>query len=1099
MLFLQKLLLMKKLLTLILSLVSPAILKAQTIRPFLSDASARHQVHDQRISRYHLFTFSPSVFTNGESFIPFIERTTAIRKHHALIELPMADGAIKEFRIAEIAVLSKESAALYPEIKTYHLLSSDESIVGRLTKSSLGIHAMLLTPQGKQYIVPAMPGDAVAHLAYFREDYNTGTDEIRCGVEELEQTVKELKLKTTTQLGDCMLRTYNLAIAATGEFTTSLGGQSNAVASITATIANVNLIYERDLGIHFNLIVNNSIVFTNAATDPYPTVSFPTQALLDANTNTLNTQLGSSAYDVGMVFSDGWNGGLAYNPGVCNATIKGGSAAGVTGAPYGPVMENVVAHEIGHLFAADHTMSAGTGPGCTSNLNLPTAYEIGGGSTIMGYAGAVCAGMFYQNNTDDYFHYNSVSIIRLYAQALTTCGITTGTSNSAPTLTVPATSYTIPVSTPFELTANATDANAATSLTYTFEQYDAATAAMTAPPSSTAVSGPLFRSYPPSASNTRTFPSLTNILNNTTNAWEVLPSITRTMNFRLLVRDNHSGDGCVAQESIVVNTNSTAGPFAITSQNSAVSYTANGTNTMTVTWNVASTTSAPVSTPNVDIYFSVDNGQTFPHLLASGVSNNGSASVVVPNVNTTQGRIKVKGANNIFFDINNAPITITSSCTANGSTIAPATPVTAQQGNASLNLGLSPNFGSPMTVSGTLTATDPVGSLAAVNISGSACINFSGNPFQYDLYTFQVNVSGSYTFTTSGATPFGTVINLYTNSFSPTAPCNNFVTSNAVYNGTSAAIGTSITATLDPGITYVLAVGTFSGALPTLPAAYTVNVTTPTGGDIFNGTPNPGATFSYKYAIVNIATGNIVAITNTPDLTSYAASPYVVYGLSVSNSVSQTTLNTYVGGSFTAFQTALLNSTLCGNLSGNSVSVTITSPLRLEDLKLNARADGAAVLLNWTANGEESVYKYVVEKKLSENEFVSLEYLRDIGKGQYNFRDQNPVEGHNIYRIKALEKDGGVLYSNLASAYFSQGTIGQMFVMPNPVSDMAIIRLPASDNYEVVLMDIRGRVLYRSQVSAGEFSLDMSSFAPGSYILSCSSTSGRTFGKIIKE
>src|SRR5690606_7833209 len=150
------------------------------------------------------------------------------------------------------------------------------------------------------------------------------------------------------------------------------GSQANAVASITATIANVNLIYERDLGIHLTLVTNNTVIFTNAATDPYPTVSFPDQTVLDDNTNTLDLNIGSSNYDLGMVFNEGWNGGLAYTPGVCNSLTKGGGAAGLSGGPAGPVMENMVAHEAGHMFSANHTMSAGTGPSCLDNLNLPT-------------------------------------------------------------------------------------------------------------------------------------------------------------------------------------------------------------------------------------------------------------------------------------------------------------------------------------------------------------------------------------------------------------------------------------------------------------------------------------------------------------------------------------------------------------------------------------------------------------------------------------------------------------------------------------------------------------------------------------------------------
>ena len=46
-------------------------------------------------------------------------------------------------------------------------------------------------------------------------------------------------------------------------------------------------------------------------------------------------------------------------------------------------------------------------------------------------------------------------------------------------------------------------------------------------------------------------------------------------------------------------------------------------------------------------------------MLVAGTPNDGSASVLVPNVTTSQARIKVKASNNVFFDISNANFSIT--------------------------------------------------------------------------------------------------------------------------------------------------------------------------------------------------------------------------------------------------------------------------------------------------------------------------------------------------------------------------------------------------------------------------------------------------------
>ena len=70
------------------------------------------------------------------------------------------------------------------------------------------------------------------------------------------------------------------------------------------------------------------------------------------------------------------------------------------------------------------------------------------------------------------------------------------------------------------------------------------------------------------------------------------------------------------------------------------------------------TTAAPVSCANVDILLSTDGGLTYPITLASGVTNDGSHDISVPNNITTTARIKVIGSGNIFFDISNTNFSI---------------------------------------------------------------------------------------------------------------------------------------------------------------------------------------------------------------------------------------------------------------------------------------------------------------------------------------------------------------------------------------------------------------------------------------------------------
>ncbi len=153
------------------------------------------------------------------------------------------------------------------------------------------------------------------------------------------------------------------------------------------------------------------------------------------------------------------------------------------------------------------------------------------------------------------------------------------------------------------------------------------------------------------------------------------------------------------------------------------------------------------------------------------------------------------------------------------------------------------------------------------------------------------------------------------------------INSGSVYNGASISIGSSVSASLTPNTNYTLLVSSFNATTPTLPFAYSVAVSVPSGGAIYNtGTLNPGASYNYTYVIEKA--GNIAAINNSSDLSAIATiGSYKVYGLSYHSNISNATLNAYIGGTFAAMQTAIGNNTLCASLSSNFTPVDITCPV----------------------------------------------------------------------------------------------------------------------------------------------------------------------------
>lgn len=106
--------------------------------------------------------------------------------------------------------------------------------------------------------------------------------------------------------------------------------------------------------------------------------------------------------------------------------------------------------------------------------------------------------------------------------------------------------------------------------------------------------------------------------------------------------------GAVSSDEMVVQVINTGAAFAITAPQIGAMMAGS---TQLVTWNVAGTDQPPINCPSVDLALTQNGGSTWT-TLASGLANNGSASVVLPAPLTSTARLKLACSNNIFFSIN---------------------------------------------------------------------------------------------------------------------------------------------------------------------------------------------------------------------------------------------------------------------------------------------------------------------------------------------------------------------------------------------------------------------------------------------------------------
>ncbi len=661
---------------------------------FWRNTSSREIINKENVvQRTHIPTKSVKLDLAYDNFVNYLSSTNA---SEIKLKFPNAKGELNTYSIVENSSLSPELQKKYNEIKSYigYNINNPSERINFSFSPQFGLYGTI--SDGEQTtLIDSYTKNKSSYIIYNKSDLVNTTD-FKCGVEPSESGLGIDNLNfghvksSKTNANDGKLRKFRLAISTSTEYSNYIIQQANLTTATTAekkaailaavniSITRLNGILKNDVGIVLELISNtDQLFFIDSDTFQDPNINSDAAASfnLDENIKVTNNVIGATNYDIGHLFfkvnNSGDSNGLAWAPAVCYDQYKAGGVTG-TVSPIGDAFDiDYTAHEIGHQLGANHTHNN------NCNREIGVSVEPGSGSTIMAYTGICPANV--QKNSDAYFHTKSIEEINRNLNNIL-CGQSISTSNNNPIIAAGLkTSYTIPTSTAFALEANATDANN-DQLTYTWEQMNpevSETSDLKLPPISSNLQGPNFRSFSPQKVGVRYFPRLEKIMVNQLvfdrnpynsnssqyeqNNWEVIPSVARTMNFSVTVRDNNTQTGLTARQNVAVNFVNTGSAFSVTSQTMNEIWKQN--NSTTITWNVAGTTANNINTQNVKILLSTDGGLTFDKTLVASTPNNGTYTFNVPaglGV-TDKARIMIKAIDNVFLAVNSSNFSIESS------------------------------------------------------------------------------------------------------------------------------------------------------------------------------------------------------------------------------------------------------------------------------------------------------------------------------------------------------------------------------------------------------------------------------------------------------
>lgn len=167
-------------------------------------------------------------------------------------------------------------------------------------------------------------------------------------------------------------------------------------------------------------------------------------------------------------------------------------------------------------------------------------------------------------------------------------------------------------------------------------------------------------------------------------------------------------------------------------------------------------------------------------------------------------------------------------------------------------------------------------------------------------------------------------------------------------------------------------------------------------------------------------------------------------------------------------------------------SPPVTLPARLSPLTVVNLPVGNQI--QWTSFSETNTAWYQVERSSNGNAFVLVGTVAAAGNSnsrlQYTYEDATGITGRVYYRLKLVDADGSVSYSDIILVTIS--ATEQLSVYPNPAVKNVRVQVsgnwPAGNNW-LQLLNTTGRVVYRQKLAATQQEINVQQLPAGVYVV----------------
>ncbi len=154
-------------------------------------------------------------------------------------------------------------------------------------------------------------------------------------------------------------------------------------------------------------------------------------------------------------------------------------------------------------------------------------------------------------------------------------------------------------------------------------------------------------------------------------------------------------------------------------------------------------------------------------------------------------------------------------------------------------------------------------------------------------------------------------------------------------------------------------------------------------------------------------------------------------------------------------------------------------------------------LLQWKTANEINTSRFEIQRSENGIDFITAGTVA-AGSSLYSFADVNTFITKQIvfYRLKSIDADGKFSYSGIVKLSNEQG--GRFTIFPNPVKDIITIS-GLKQNGTLLLFTADGKLLLQQKTNTQSITMDLSSYATGTYLLQYENEGVRHTQKLIKH